>query len=146
MAADALKDLWLTTLLPDRKLRALAEQPLGAPASDAQLLVWAFEDTLKRAYFRYLHALEVGWECAPASFFLAAWRGDTDGSGNGPQAMLHDPVLSVKQQALGQVHALLVAKPEQERNLLALLVSKLVRERAPWPLAHPHHAHRPLCW
>ena len=44
------------------------------------------------------------------------------------QGMLHDNVITIKQRAAAHVYALLVAKPEQERNLLALLVDKLVRE------------------
>ena len=61
LASDAIRDLLLNSLLPDRKLRNLVDQPLGEtpPPSDAQLVLWAFEDFLKRFYFRFLHALEV---------------------------------------------------------------------------------------
>ena len=60
LAADALKDVFMNTLLPDRKLVHLADQPLtDSTPSDAQLLMWAYEDHLKRAYFLFLQALEV---------------------------------------------------------------------------------------
>jgi len=50
----------MNTLLPERKLVHLADQPLtDTTPSDAQLLMWAYEDHLKRAYFQFLQALEV---------------------------------------------------------------------------------------
>ena len=50
----------------------------------------------------------------------------------GTQGLLHDSVLSLKQRAVGHTFALLANKPEQEKNLLAMLVDKLVR--VSWPV------------
>ncbi|TPX36685.1 hypothetical protein SmJEL517_g01384 [Synchytrium microbalum] len=99
LAIDSIKDLMTTKLLPDRKLRYFRDQPLqDSNVTDAHLLVWYFEDTLKKLYFDLIKTLEV---------------------------LSHDPVLNVKTRILSYIHDLLVAKPEQEQNLLVLLVNKL---------------------
>lgn len=118
MALAALKDLLgQGVVLPgDRKLRAFSKQPplLGAlqgksakwregdslPAGlqKAHLLVWAYEDWLKKAFFEIIQLLE-------------QWCGDE--------------VEYARSRALTYVFELLKDKPEQEENLLRLLVNKL---------------------
>jgi ribosome biogenesis protein MAK21 len=118
MALAALKDLLgQGVVLPgDRKLRAFGKQPgiLGAlqgkaanwhngmplPAGLAKmhLVAWAYEDWLKRTYFEILQVLE-------------SWCGDE--------------VEYARGRALMYVFELLKDKPEQEENLLRLLVNKL---------------------
>ncbi|TPX45776.1 hypothetical protein SeLEV6574_g03673 [Synchytrium endobioticum] len=99
LAIDSIRDLMMSLLLPDRKLRYFRDQPLEDPkVTDAHLLVWYFEDTLKKIYFELIKTLEV---------------------------LIHDPVLNVKTRALTYISDLLAAKPEQEQNLLLLLVNKL---------------------
>ena len=118
MAVAALKDLLgQGVLLPaDRRLRAFSKQPAlvraleshqsiwrtGTPlppgVQKGHLIVWAFEDWLKKQYFELLKILE-GW-CA-------------------------DEVEYARSRAITYVWELLKDKPEQEENLLRLLVNKL---------------------
>lgn len=118
MALAALKDLLgQGVVLPDdRKLGAFAKQPgvLGAlqgksanwkqgealpgGIQDIHLLVWAYEDWLKRTYFEILQVLE-NW--------------------------CNDEVEYARSRAVTYVWELLRDKPEQEENLLRLLVNKL---------------------
>jgi ribosome biogenesis protein MAK21 len=49
---DAGREIFATALLPDRKLRWLAQQPLASlpPGRDGErrLMLWVFEDALKQ--------------------------------------------------------------------------------------------------
>jgi ribosome biogenesis protein MAK21 len=84
----------------DRQTRYFRDQPLtNRNIDDEQLLAWYFEDWLKKYFFSVLQILET----------LAA-----------------DPLPYVRTQALSQISNLLQHKPEQEHNLLKLLVNKLV--------------------
>ncbi|KAL8729892.1 MAG: hypothetical protein Q9166_004449 [cf. Caloplaca sp. 2 TL-2023] len=113
----ALKDMFGSgsILPPDRKLRNFAAQPdlsvafmskLKWTASDplpqnltkAYLILWAFEDWLKATYFDILRILET-------------W--------------CNDEVVFARGKAVDYVCQLLKEKPEQEANLLRLLVNKL---------------------
>ena len=114
----ALKDLLGPGgLLPsDRKLRAFTAQPMlsrvlqpsstsskkGASLSslskDVYLTVWAYEDWLKSTYFDILKIIET-------------W--------------CNDEVVFARGKAVDYVYELLRDKPEQEANLLRLLVNKL---------------------
>ena len=118
MALAALKDLLgQGVVLPsDRKLRAFAKQPallsalqgkaakwsqgepLPGSIQKAHLVSWAYEDWLKRKYFELLQTLE-------------SWCGDE--------------VEYARSRAVSYVWELLKDKPEQEENLLRLLVNKL---------------------
>jgi ribosome biogenesis protein MAK21 len=118
MALAALKDLLgQGVVLPgDRKLRAFVKQPgiLGALQGKSavwnhgdplpgeiqkiHLLAWAYEDWLKRTYFEVLQVLE-NW--------------------------CNDEVEYARSRAVTYVWELLRDKPEQEENLLRLLVNKL---------------------
>ncbi|EEB06233.1 ribosome biogenesis protein Noc1 [Schizosaccharomyces japonicus yFS275] len=99
-SVTTLKDLFMNGLLPDRKLHTFKQQPcLGAKdIKDEHLMIWVFEDFLKKFYFEYLQAIEV---------------------------LTFDPLLFVKSQMVSTMFDLLKAKPEQEQNLLRLLVNKL---------------------
>ncbi|PMD56016.1 CBF-domain-containing protein [Hyaloscypha bicolor E] len=118
-ALGALKDLLgVGVVLPaDRRLRAFATQPgllgtlqesstatwklgqkLPGAISKAHLISWAFEDWLKESYFDMLKVLE-GW--------------------------CNDEVEYARSRAVTYVYELLKEKPEQEANLLRLLVNKL---------------------
>lgn len=113
----ALKDLLGPgALLPsNRKLRAFVSQPgllsmfsereswrpgdkLPVPLEERHLVSWAFEDWLKSMYFEVLKILEV-------------W--------------CNDEVVFARSKAVDYVYQLLKEKPEQEANLLRLLVNKL---------------------
>lgn len=113
----ALKDLMGSgALLPsDRKLRTFASQPglfavfsskkswrsgdpLPVPLKEVHLISWAFEDWLKSMYFEVLKVLEI-------------W--------------CNDEVVFARSKAVDYVYQLLKEKPEQEANLLRLLVNKL---------------------
>jgi ribosome biogenesis protein MAK21 len=118
-ALGALKDLLgVGVVLPaDRRLRTFATQPgligtlqeysisswhngqsLPGNITKAHLISWAYEDWLKEAYFDMLKVLE-GW-CS-------------------------DEVEYARSRAVTYVYELLKEKPEQEANLLRLLVNKL---------------------
>ena len=114
----ALKDLLGPgSLLPsDRRLRAFASQPglfslstkdiknwkssgsLPGSLTKAHLVSWAFEDKLKSMYFEILKILET-------------W--------------CNDEIVYSRTKAVDIVYELLRDKPEQEANLLRLLVNKL---------------------
>ncbi|XP_078314561.1 CCAAT/enhancer-binding protein zeta-like isoform X2 [Crassostrea virginica] len=107
VAADTLKDLFITKLLPDRKLREFDQHPLGdlggmsggnKDTVDRKLLKWLYEHKLKEKYSAFVKALEV---------------------------MSKDNILATRQKAMGIFFELLVEKPEEEKVLLALLVNKV---------------------
>eukprot|EP01134_Creolimax_fragrantissima_P000497 CFRG0497T1 len=100
MATENLEEAWLRYLLPsDRKLKFFHDQPLASPgASDKHLALWYFEDNVKRLFLQYVGVLEV---------------------------LSRDQVASIKSTALKTAHALLSEKPEQEKNLLKLIVNKM---------------------
>ncbi|KAH9540177.1 hypothetical protein CY35_15G097300 [Sphagnum magellanicum] len=99
---DALKEIFLASLLPDRKLKFLAQQPLrllyNSKEAASLLLYWYWEDCLKHRYERFVVALEEATK-------------DTQ------------PFL--REKSLKTVFMLLKSKPEQERRLLSALVNKL---------------------
>lgn len=97
-AVEAVAELCTGGLLPDRKLRYFADRPLfGTGVTDAHLITWAFEDALKNWYFKFIRVLET---------------------------VSHDPLAHPKRRAMHRIVDLLSAKPEQEQNLLLLLVNK----------------------
>lgn len=118
MALAALKDLLGQGVLlpPDRKLKAFARQSgllaalqgkgaqwkagekLPGDLQKTHLIVWAYEDWLKKQYFEMLKILET-------------WS--------------NDEVEFSRNRAVTFVWELLKEKPEQEENLLRLLINKL---------------------
>lgn len=118
MALAALKDLMGqgVVLPPDRKLKAFARQPgllcalqgkaanwkygdkLPGQIQKVHLIAWAYEDWLKKQYFEMLKIIEV-------------WS--------------NDEVEYSRNRAVTFVWELLKEKPEQEENLLRLLINKL---------------------
>lgn len=98
-SVNALKDLFVSGLLPDRKLRHFKNQPgLSMMLNKRTLALFYFEDFLKRQFFRILECLE---------------------------KLTHDAIIYVRSQAITHIFDLLTAKPEQEFNLLRLGVNKL---------------------
>lgn len=96
---NALKDLFLNGLLPDRKLRYFKNQPgLSMMINKRTLAIFYFEDFLKKKFFQILEVFE---------------------------KLSHDPIIHVRLQCLNHIFDLLTAKPEQEFNLLRLMVNKL---------------------
>ncbi|SMN21841.1 similar to Saccharomyces cerevisiae YDR060W MAK21 Constituent of 66S pre-ribosomal particles, required for large (60S) ribosomal subunit biogenesis [Maudiozyma saulgeensis] len=96
---NALKDLFLNGLLPDRKLRYFKNQPgLSMMLNKRTLAIFYFEDYLKKFFFRILEVLE---------------------------KISHDPIIHVRSQTLTHVFDMITKKPEQEFNLLRLGVNKL---------------------
>lgn len=95
---NALKDLFINGLLPDRKLRYFKYQPLSLMATKKQLTVFYFEDYLKNFYFQIIQILE---------------------------RLSHDPIIHVRMNIVSHIFDLLKAKPEQEVNLLKLGVNKI---------------------
>ena len=101
-AIAAIKDLFSSgVILPsDHKLRAFSKQPqLGSEGvTDLHLMVWAYEDWLKTYYFEVLQVLE---------------------------GLSSDQLEFARSHAVGYIWELLKEKPEQEANLLRMLVNKL---------------------
>ncbi|CAH9118594.1 unnamed protein product [Cuscuta europaea] len=99
---DALRELFVSSLLPDRKLKTLSVRPLNhlpdTKDGHSLLLLWYWEDCLKQRYERFVIALE------EAS---------------------RDVLDALKDKALKTVYVLLRSKSEQERRLLSALVNKL---------------------
>lgn len=101
LAIDSIKDLMITNILPNRKLSYFRDQGLSATnISNKHLAMWYFEDALKHLYFEFIKILE---------------------------ELAKDPLTHIKNKILFYCSDLLAAKPEQEQNLLSLLVNKLVR-------------------
>ncbi|CCF57022.1 hypothetical protein KAFR_0C00260 [Kazachstania africana CBS 2517] len=96
---NALKDLLLNGMLPDRKLRYFKNQPgLSMMLNKRTLAIFYFEDYLKKTFFKILEILE---------------------------KLSHDPIIHVRSKILSHIFDLLTSKPEQEFNLLRLGVNKL---------------------
>ncbi|CAB4492463.1 CBF-domain-containing protein [Rhizophagus irregularis] len=97
---EGLKNLMVELLLPpDRKLKFFRDQPIDKTnISSKDLILWSFEDYLKRKYFELIRVIEI---------------------------LSHDVVIYVKLQILGIIFTLFMEKPEQESNLLKLLVNRL---------------------
>ncbi|EFR01475.1 ribosome biogenesis protein MAK21 [Nannizzia gypsea CBS 118893] len=136
----SLKDLFAQgTLLPnDRRLKHFVNQPALAAAlfeagghwdigdrlpnqiEKSHLIMWAFEDFVKDQYFEVLKVLEV-------------W--------------CNDEIEFSRSRALSYVYELLKERPEQESNLLRLLVNKLgdpskkIASRASYLLLQLEQAH-----
>ncbi|OMJ17470.1 Ribosome biogenesis protein MAK21 [Smittium culicis] len=100
MAVSSLKDLLVNNLLPDRKLIYFADRN-WSDSENVQPQVWIywiFEDFIKKSYFELIKIME---------------------------EMLYDNIEHIKISALIHIEDLLESKPEQEHNLLRLLVTKL---------------------
>ncbi|GAB1212678.1 hypothetical protein ATERTT37_001824 [Aspergillus terreus] len=135
----SLKDMFAQgTLLPnDRRLRSFSNQPsliaafqgasrwsegdaLPSGLQKRHLIVWAYENFLKEQYFEVLKILEV-------------W--------------CNDEIEFSRSRAVSYVYELLKEKPEQETNLLRLLVNKLgdkarkIASRASYLLLQLEQAH-----
>ncbi|KAG8696348.1 hypothetical protein FRC09_008568 [Ceratobasidium sp. 395] len=98
-ALRAIVDWWVGGGCPDRKLRYFRDQPVSSnEITDAHLIVWHFEDWLKKYFFSILQLLET---------------------------LSLDPLPYIRTQTMSLIFTLLKEKPEQEQNLLRLLVNKL---------------------
>ncbi|THH28825.1 hypothetical protein EUX98_g5360 [Antrodiella citrinella] len=93
-------DWWVGGGAPNRKLKYIRDQALltHPDVTDQHLVMWYFEDWLKKFFFSILQILE--------TYSL-------------------DPLQYVRTQSLGSIASLLREKPEQEQNLLRLLVNKM---------------------
>nr|DBA26807.1 TPA: hypothetical protein GDO54_011017 [Pyxicephalus adspersus] len=108
MALDTFKDLLLSDLLPDnRKLYTFAQHEFdklevissgNRDARDRRLILWFFEEKLKQHVAEFVEVLKT---------------------------LTHDNLIATKAKALNVVSELLCNKPEEEKNLLTLLVNKL---------------------
>ncbi|KAE9406885.1 CBF-domain-containing protein [Gymnopus androsaceus JB14] len=98
-ALRCIVDWWIGGGAPERKLKYFRDQPLLHPdVTDQHLVAWYFEDWLKKYFFSVLQILE---------------------------SLSLDPLAYVRTQTLNLIFTLLRDKPEQEQNLLRLLVNKL---------------------
>jgi ribosome biogenesis protein MAK21 len=104
MAIEALTDLFINNLLPDRKLHYFRDQlhgevhRLGEKSANVYLSLWYFEDRVKHFYAELLRAIETASK---------------------------DNLLHQKRLAMNCGYELLSSKPEQEKMLLLLLVNKV---------------------
>ena len=99
--------------------RYFRDQPLlHSGVTDQYLIVWYFEDWLKKFFYSVLQTLEV------IDINFIPCRCSTDQGTTKTYSL--DPLPYVRTQTLGFISTLLREKPEQEQNLLRLLVNKLV--------------------
>lgn len=98
LAMEALKDLFISDLLPSRALLAFHERAHNTNPSTEQLVYWLLEDYIKAKYAEFVESLEEG---------------------------THDTMLYVKRKCCQMLADLLCAKPEAEQVILRLLVNKL---------------------
>ena len=108
MAMSTLKDLFVADLLPeDRKLIPFDRRPIARldeivsgniEAREKRLILWKFEDELKKRYLEFVKAVET---------------------------LLADNLVESRKQALNVNFDLLRSTPEQEGILLEMLVNKL---------------------
>ncbi|GMM51180.1 RNA-binding ribosome biosynthesis protein [Starmerella bacillaris] len=96
-ALEVFKDLIVSHILPDRRLKWFKDQPFSLKVDAKTLLAWSFEDYFKGVYFKLLQTLE---------------------------KLLSDTVENIRLRALYCVFDLFQKKPEQEANLLRLGVNK----------------------
>ncbi|KAF9530090.1 hypothetical protein CPB83DRAFT_905635 [Crepidotus variabilis] len=98
-ALRCIVDWWVGGGAPSRKLRYFRDQPLLHPeVTDEYILLWYFEDWLKKYFFSVLQVLET---------------------------LSLDPLPYIRTQTISLIFTLIRDKPEQEQNLLRLLVNKL---------------------
>ena len=88
----------IPTLFSVKGLQWTTEKPLPKPMSESHLVSWAYEHWLKSTFFEILKIIE-NW--------------------------CNDEVVFARGKAVDYVYSLLKEKPEQEANLLRLLVNKL---------------------
>ncbi|KAJ2997244.1 hypothetical protein HDV02_005706 [Globomyces sp. JEL0801] len=111
LAIDSVKDLMLNTILPDRKLKYFVDQPaLSSQVTNQHLIIWYFEDKLKKAYFEFIQIIE---------------------------ELSRDNLPHVKNKMLSCIFDLLKSKPEEEGNLLSLLgdLDKKIASKATFQLS-----------
>ncbi|XP_071963136.1 CCAAT/enhancer-binding protein zeta-like [Antedon mediterranea] len=107
-ALENLKELWMSELLiEDKKLKLFSQHPFDQLTAicgkskekrDKRLLMWYFEDAVKKRYSEFVKTLET---------------------------LCQDTVQAVKTKALSTMKELLVGNPEQEQVLLGKLVNKV---------------------
>lgn len=97
-ALEVMKDLLVSHVLPDRRLKAFKEQDLTLDAGPASLIAWAYEDWLKNFFFKLLQMME---------------------------RLLSDSVEQIRMRVLYAIFGFFESKPEQELNLLRLALNKL---------------------
>ncbi|KAA3452040.1 CCAAT/enhancer-binding protein zeta [Gossypium australe] len=125
---EALKELFISKLLPDRKLKTLIQRPVDELPETKDgyslLLFWYWEDCLKQSYERFVVALEeASRDMLPALkdkalkleiIILFAFLFPS-GYNTNVSTFFY----------LQTMYVLLKSKPEQERKLLSSLVNKL---------------------
>lgn len=100
---DVLSELWKDVLLPhDRKLRFFEQQPLAmlpkGKQGDKHLVLWEFEDQLKSKYASFVESLS---------------------------DLTKDNLEFIKEKSLKTSFDLLLTRPEQEAQLLRIIINKL---------------------
>lgn len=108
IAIDSLRHLFVSDLLPDRKLQTFGQFPVenfkqlsgdgGQMGQDRLLIAMAFEHEIKQVYMEYVKYVE---------------------------EMSKDQLKNIRSKVLGIIYELLVMRPEQEQRLLAMIVYKL---------------------
>lgn len=97
-ALEVTKDLLVSHVMPDRRLRYFKDQPIRINTPLASVVAWSFEDFMKRYFYRILRVMEM---------------------------LLQDTVENIRTRTLSCIFAFFQEKPEQEANLLRLALNKL---------------------
>ncbi|KXS17737.1 CBF-domain-containing protein [Gonapodya prolifera JEL478] len=122
LALDTLKELLMRFILPDRKMRYFRDwREVGEYADGVRgdikgewLALWAFEDSVKKLYWEVIKIIE---------------------------ELSHDTLPHIRSRMISHIYDMLATKPEQEQNLLALLVNKMGDPARPLASKAIHHIH-----
>ncbi|KAJ3343347.1 hypothetical protein HDU93_008712 [Gonapodya sp. JEL0774] len=122
LALDTVKEVLTRFILPERKLRYFRDwREVGEYAEGVRgdirsewLALWAFEDLVKKLYWEVVKIIE---------------------------ELSHDVLEHIRSKMITHIYDLLASKPEQEQNLLALLVNKMGDPSRPLASKAIHHIH-----
>eukprot|EP01117_Protostelium_nocturnum_P006360 TRINITY_DN2298_c0_g2_i2.p1 TRINITY_DN2298_c0_g2~~TRINITY_DN2298_c0_g2_i2.p1 ORF type:complete len:867 (-),score=393.51 TRINITY_DN2298_c0_g2_i2:15-2615(-) len=99
LGIEALKDLFVSNILPNRRLINFADRPLlDQKATNDDLFYWIFEDKVKKYYREFLNLVEKG---------------------------SHDQINNHRQFMIKILLDLLLEKPEEEKRILVAIINKL---------------------
>eukprot|EP00899_Mesostigma_viride_P015893 jgi/Mesvir1/24304/Mv10992-RA.3 len=123
-AIDAIKELFTSCLLPDRKLRFFEDQPALYLHADA-VTAEGGNNSSSGGGGKGRGAHRLRDQCLELWYFEDCIKGRYEGFVLSLEALTKDPLEFIKEKAVKAVYELLVGKPEQEAKLLSILVNKL---------------------
>lgn len=95
---ESLKELFLFSLLPNRKLKYFKEQKFTTHDTITHYMLYYYEDSLKKNFLNYIIIIE---------------------------KFTHDTIPHVRKRMIDHLYDIIVLKPEQECNILKIIINKL---------------------